>query len=264
MRACCMGVLDDEGPDVPRKLPPAATEDQEKHTKDLHRNEKINRKRSDGSLKSWTVKRSKHTSEQTIEDTNKKTQRKLGRQQCECTQPLIKCPPRQASDDSSSDSRSPIKRNRVSPEKVLSTKSELAPRHEANTNPRPADGKLWRKISPVMRKLTYPQVKNWKHCRHVSEPGDVKCYRSDSMESGKPGLVRSASVKSGSPEGGTGGGTTLRCGCPLPQAIGDNRAAEPVLACASLAVRLRRQSQSPHPPPPARRGSVTMLLKIIA
>lgn len=257
-----MGVLDDEKPHTAQRKSSSKTknEQEEMLSKDYQSKEKGHRTKAsnDVNLKGWEIKRNRHKSEDTNIDANKIVHKKFNRQRSDDTSDAVKSP-RKYSDDSSSERKSPIKRQvrRPSPEK---TEESCVLRHTSPTSRRNSEIKHGRKISPAERKFNTSRPKDWRHCRHISEPGDVRSYRTDCIEvrneGGRSGFFRSSSVrtnKTSLPEDNRT--TTLRCGCKVTLPMQDNKelelkrqsgsACQAQFSPTTLSPRQRKASPSP-------------------
>lgn len=280
MRVCCMGVLDDEAASDAEKAPPnlpERKEPQEKHARDVQVKEKGQRKKavSNAIGKGWDKKRFRHKSEEQAVDVNKIVHTKIPRQRSEEAQ-SPRTVSRLSSEESSSDSKSsPCNRllRKISREKSDDSKPPEV-RFCRKVSPsaiKLTEIQVCRKVSPSERKLLACRPRDWKHCRHISDTGDVRAYRSDFFEAryeaGQSAFFRSSSVKSGKTNLDSPRGTTLRCGCKVALHMEDNRDIELKRTMSSnLEVkrrgsvsppkpspRQRRASPSPHPRPPSRR-----------
>ncbi|KAF2367804.1 hypothetical protein FHG87_001449, partial [Trinorchestia longiramus] len=112
-----------------------------------------------------------------------------------------------------------------------------------------------RKVSP--NKGTDQSQRNLKHCRHISDSGDVRSFRSDFFErrydGERPPFLRSSSVKTSRGGAECVRSTTLRCGCKVPLHSLDNRDLELRKSCSEkrplydkTSPRQRKESLSPH------------------
>lgn len=287
LRVCCMGVLDDEEPLASTTVPVPTlllSKDEEKHTRDAKVKEKFQprKKKSEDSDGKWrekplvekreiyrdtptprTVKASKISEARPDEDKFIKSLRRKSSEENNCDSNRLNRARRNSSEkhDAKRSERQESKPQKSGKKTEPRVHRKLSPQNATAPKPR-----ICRKTSPLSEQQP-PQgyeEKNLRHCRHISDSGDLTSYRSKFFEKGydgeRPPFMRSSSVRTNRGGRESVRSTTLRCGCKVPLYVLDNRHIELRKSCSEkrqlyelASPRQRKESPSPHVRPPYKR-----------